>query len=139
MPTDVSLVAGASSLTAGARKALIAALAAEEDRLLEEGNAAGVDRALAALDYATALLDRIMGPADDARTAGRVERVRRHELDELRASITAAAPRWAVIRHEHEELARQAVAGRRMRGVAVPAWRPPRARRLYSASTADSS
>jgi hypothetical protein len=64
MPTDVSLVAGATSLTSGARRALAAARRVDESRLIEEGNADRVDRALGALEHATDLLDGIMGPAD---------------------------------------------------------------------------
>jgi hypothetical protein len=102
MPTEVSLVAGASSLTASARRALRAARATEGIRLSEEGNAARVDRALDALDYAAGVLDAIVGHAPDpdanapvwsrrpqgaAVAAGPV----RHEAEELHASLMALA------------------------------------------------
>ncbi len=42
-------------------------------------------------------------PTDTARPT--VDGVIRHETEELRDTIAIALPQWAVVRHEHEELA----------------------------------
>lgn len=105
MPTEVSLVAGASSLTAGARRALSAARATEADRLSAEGNAERVDRALDALEYASGMLEAILGygPEPEAsavvwsRRTPHTEPVR-HEAEELQASLIAFARDRASVR-----------------------------------------
>jgi hypothetical protein len=69
MPTEVSLVAGASSLTESARRALSAAQATESEQLSEEGNADRVDLALDALDYASGVLEAILGRGPEPEVA----------------------------------------------------------------------
>jgi hypothetical protein len=135
MPTEVSLVAGASSLTASARKALRTARDTQAGRLVEEGNVDPVDRALDALEYAAGVLDSILGRAPDE---GMPVRVRqgpvmtaeprpqtepvRHEAEELQSSIMAFMRSRTLLRHEHEELAVQSAAARM--GPAYAARRP---------------
>ena len=109
MPTEVSLVAGASSLTAGARRALSAARATEADRLSQEGNADRVDRALDALEYASGMLEAILGSGPEPTAtavvwsrqppAGAVHsKPVRHEAEELQASLMAFARGRASVR-----------------------------------------